>query len=135
MKIQPYLHQLRDHSNRFLNIAMVIYLVMLLLANIRPLERAFIGTFSDKLLHLITYMTLTILVYRGLKFEFFIEKLLATLGIIGLLAALDELLQLFSSHRVADFEDWLYDMLGAVFALLIIMAYRFGRQLLNRNKE
>ena len=123
MNLQAVLQRLQARNNRFLISAFAFYLLMLLLACIRPLERSLISMFNDKLLHVLAYMVITALIYRGLYLQFFIERLLATLAMVGSLGALDELLQLGSSHRVADFEDWLYDMLGAVFVLAILLAY------------
>ena len=114
----------RSHSNRFMSGALALYLVMLIFASNSFLERTLIGMFNDKLLHFLIYSIIAALVYRGLVLEFFIERLLATLGIVGGMAAVDELLQLVSNHRVADFDDWLYDVLGAVFVLMCVLAYR-----------
>ena len=114
----------RSHSNRFMSGALALYLVMLIFASNSFLERTLIGMFNDKLLHFLIYSIIAALVYRGLVLEFFIERLLATLGIVGGMAAVDELLQLVSNHRVADFDDWLYDVLGAVFVLMCVIAYR-----------
>ena len=114
----------RSHSNRFMSGALALYLVMLIFASNTFLERTLIGMFNDKLLHFLIYSIIAALVYRGLVLEFFIERLLATLGIVGGMAAVDELLQLVSNHRVADFDDWLYDVLGAVFVLMCVLAYR-----------
>ena len=104
--------------------ALALYLVMLIFASNSFLERTLIGMFNDKILHFLIYSIIAALVYRGLVLEFFIERLLATLGIVGGMAAVDELLQLVSNHRVADFDDWLYDVLGAVFVLMCVLAYR-----------
>ena len=114
----------RSHSNRFMSGALALYLVMLIFASNSFLERTLIGMFNDKILHFLIYSIIAALVYRGLVLEFFIERLLATLGIVGGMAAVDELLQLVSNHRVADFDDWLYDVLGAVFVLMCVIAYR-----------
>ena len=135
MSLQSFLNLLKSRSNRFVLGALFFYILMLLMASIRPLERNFIGMFNDKLLHLLAYMAISALLYRGLTLSFFIERLLATLGIVGLLGAIDELLQLGSSHRVADFEDWLYDMLGAVFVLMAVLAYRTAMQLYRGKQE
>ncbi len=128
-RFQSYFESLQLRGNRFLIGALSLYVLMLLLASIRPLERSLIAMFNDKLLHVLVYMAISTLLYRGLRLEFFIERLLATLGIVALLAGFDELLQLGSSHRIADFEDWLYDMVGAVFVLMAILAYRTVTQL------
>ena len=123
-RIHYLIESYKSRSNRYLIGALALYVLMLFLASIRPLERTLIGMFNDKLLHVLVYMAISSLLYLGLRLEFFIERLLATMGIVALLAAFDELLQLGSSHRIADFEDWLYDMVGAVFVLMAILAYR-----------
>lgn len=124
MTLHAFISALKARSNRYILGAGAIYLLMLLFASVRPLERALIGMFNDKVLHVLAYMAISALIYRGLRLEFFTERLLAIFGVVGALGAFDELLQLLSSHRVSDFEDWLYDMLGAVLVLLAILAYR-----------
>lgn len=114
----------RLNANPSLVWGLGLYGLMIVLGSIKPLERGLIGMFNDKLLHLLAYMVISTLVFRGLKFEFYIERLLATLGIVASLAAFDELLQLISDHRRAQFDDWLYDVLGAVFVLTAAIGYR-----------
>jgi VanZ family protein len=92
------------------------------LRSVKVFERGLIGSFNDKLLHLLAYALISALIYRGLQFEFLIERLLAAIGLVGVLGAFDELLQLTSSHRVSEFDDWLYDMAGAVLFLLGVIA-------------
>ena len=104
--------------NRWLLAALSFYLLMLVLATVKVFERGLIGSFNDKLLHLLAYALICALIYRGLQFEFLIERLLAAIGLVGVLGAFDELLQLASSHRVSEFDDWLYDMAGGVLFLL-----------------
>mgnify|MGYP002654570245 CR=1 FL=1 len=108
--------------NRWLMAALSFYLLMLVLATFKFFERGLIGSFNDKLLHLLAYMFICALIYRGLQFEFLIERLLVTIACVGALAALDEFLQMASSHRVSEFDDWLYDMAGAVVFLLGVIA-------------
>jgi VanZ family protein len=108
--------------NRWLLAALSFYLLMLVLATVKVFERGLIGSFNDKLLHLLAYALISALIYRGLQFEFLIERLLAAIGLVGVLGAFDELLQLTSSHRVSEFDDWLYDMAGAVLFLLGVIA-------------
>jgi VanZ family protein len=102
------------------------------LASIQPLERGLINLFNDKLLHLLFYMLLTVLIFRGLTIAFFVERVLATFAIGISLAALDEFLQLFSRHRKAHFDDWLYDVLGVVFILSLAIALHVGEALIRR---
>jgi VanZ family protein len=125
-----YLYRL--NSNRQLMLAFALYFLMLVLASIQPLERGLINLFNDKLLHLLFYMALTVLIFRGLTIAFFVERILATFGIGISLAALDEFLQLFSSHRQAQFDDWLYDVLGVVFILSLAIALHAAEVLIRR---
>ena len=125
-----YLYRL--NSNRQLILAFALYFLMLVLASIQPLERGLINLFNDKLLHLLFYMALTVLIFRGLTIVFFIERILATFAIGISLAALDEFLQLFSRHRQAHFDDWLYDVLGVVFILFLAIALHAGQALIRR---
>lgn len=104
--------------NRWLMAALFFYGLMLVLATFKVFERGLIGSFNDKLLHLLAYMIICALIYRGLRFEFLIERLLVTIAMVGFLGAFDELLQMVSSHRVSEFDDWLYDMAGAVIFLV-----------------
>jgi VanZ family protein len=125
-----YLYRL--NSNRQLILAFVLYFLMLVLASIQPLERGLINLFNDKLLHLVFYMALTVLIFRGLTIAFFVERVLASFAIGISLAALDEFLQLFSRHRQAHFDDWLYDVLGVVFVLSLAIALHAGETLIRR---
>ena len=125
-----YLYRL--NSNRQLILAFVLYFLMLVLASIQPLERGLINLFNDKLLHLLFYMLLTVLIFRGLTIAFYVERVLATFAIGISLAALDEFLQLFSRHRIAHFDDWLYDVLGVVFILSLAIAWHAAQALIRR---
>ena len=129
---QRVLYLYRSNSNRQLMLAFILYFLMLVLASFQPLERGLINLFNDKLLHLLFYMALTVLVYRGLSIDFFVERLLACFAIGISLAALDEFLQLLSSHRQAQFDDWLFDMLGVVFILALVITLHVAKTVIRR---
>ena len=129
---QRVLYLYRLNSNRQLLLAFAMYFLMLILASIQPLERGLITLFNDKLLHLLFYMALTVLIFRGLTIAFFVERVLAAFAIGVGLAAFDEILQLFSRHRQAQFDDWLYDVLGVVFILSLAIALHVADALIRR---
>jgi len=116
-------------GNHWLMAALSFYGLMLLLATFKVFERGLIGSFNDKLLHFLAYMLICALIYRGLRFEFLIERFLVTIAIVGVLGAFDELLQMVSSHRVSEFDDWLYDMAGALLFLLGAMLFQLAKNI------
>jgi len=125
-----YLYYL--NTNRQLIAAFALYFLVLILATIQPFERSLITLFNDKLLHLLFYMALTLLIFRGLTIVFYVERVLATFAIAISLAALDEILQTFSSHRQVQFDDWLYDALGVIFVLSLAIALQAAGALIRR---
>jgi len=110
-------------NNRYLLLASLFYGLMFVLASIKGLERTFIWTFNDKLLHFAAYSVLTALVYLGLRSrpsgEFFLPRLLWCWAIVCGLGALDELAQALVA-RDASFDDWLADIAAAIVMLLLI---------------
>ena len=96
---------------------------MFLLGSVRSLERSFIWTFNDKLLHFAAYAVLTVLVYLGLRSrpigQFFLPRILWCLVIVTGLGALDEIAQ-YLVARDANFDDWLADTAAAIVILLFV---------------
>jgi len=110
-------------SNRYFLVASAFYVAMFVLGSIRTLERTFIWTFNDKLLHFLAYSFLTVLVYIGLRSrpigEFFLPRTLACLAIVCVAGALDEIAQYFVG-RDSSFDDWLADSAAAVVILFFV---------------
>ena len=63
---------------------------MIILASFKFLERSFIWTFNDKLLHFVAYAILAGLIFLGWRNKTFLPRLVHTLLILGVLGALDE---------------------------------------------
>jgi len=104
-------------KNPWLLSAWTFYWVMIILASFKFLERSFIWTFNDKLLHFVAYAFLGGLIFLGWRNKTFLPRLVHTLGIVGVLGALDELIQNFTG-RDPSFDDWLADMAGAILMLM-----------------
>ena len=115
-------------SNPWFLGATIFYGAMFILGSVRSLERTFIWTFNDKLLHFTAYFVLTALIYLGLKTrpigELFFPRSLATLAIVAGAGALDEIAQYFVG-RDSSFDDWVADTAAAV-VLLILVALVHG---------
>ena len=90
---------------------------MIILSSFKFLERSFIWTFNDKLLHFVAYAILAGLIFLGWRNKTFLPRLVHTLLILGVLGALDEFLQNFTG-RDPSFDDWLADMAGAILMLM-----------------
>ena len=101
---------------------------MIILASFKFLERSFIWTFNDKLLHFVAYAILAGLIFLGWRNKTFLPRLVHTLLILGVLGALDEFLQNFTG-RDPSFDDWLADMAGAILMLMGFIAFLIVRWL------
>jgi len=83
---------------------------------------------NDKIEHLTAYFILSILLSLSLffqnKYRLFKKYFaIATLSIISIYAALDELHQLFIPGRTCDFYDWLADFTGAAIGVFIVFIF------------
>jgi len=104
-------------KNPWLLIAWAFYWAMVILGSFKFLERSFIWTFNDKLLHFVAYAVLAGLIFIGWANKPFLPRLMTTLGILALLAGVDEILQNLTG-RDPSFDDWLADMAGAILTLI-----------------
>ena len=75
----------------------------------------------DKLAHLLFFATLVILLRLSLKLPLW---LLA--GTAILVGAIDEIHQIWLPGRSAGFDDWATDVVGVVFAVVIIRIFPFS---------
>ena len=113
-----------EHARRnpWLICAWSFYWLMVILGSFKFLERSFIWTFNDKLLHFLAYACLSGLIFIGWRNKPFLPRLMITLGILSVLAAIDEILQNFTG-RDPSFDDWLADMAGAILSLIVLTLY------------
>jgi VanZ family protein len=109
--------------NPWLIAAWVFYCLMIVLGSFRFLERGFVMTFNDKLLHFFAYAVLASLIFWGLKFPI-LQRLLATLSLVAVMGMVDEYLQNFTG-RDPSFDDWLADMSGGILSLICIFFLKF----------
>jgi VanZ family protein len=115
-------------KNPWLLLAWTFYGLMIVLASFKSLERSFIWTFNDKLLHFLAYAVLSAMIFWGWSNKPFLPRLITTLTILGVLGAFDELLQNFT-NRDPSFDDWLADMAGAILSLAAIASLMIVRWL------
>ena len=115
-------------KNPWLLFAWAFYWAMVILASFKFLERSFIWTFNDKLLHFCAYAILAGLIFIGWANKSFLPRLMTTLGILALLAGIDEFLQSFT-NRDPSFDDWLADMAGAILTLIALTGFMVVRWL------
>jgi VanZ family protein len=101
---------------------------MVFLSSFKFLERSFIWTFNDKLLHFLAYACLSGLIFIGWRNKPFLPRLMTTLAILSVLAAIDEILQNLTG-RDPSFDDWLADMAGAILSLIVLTLYSILRWL------
>jgi len=126
MIVKPGMARLPDWlHNRYLQCALLFYGAMFVLGSFRALERSFIWTFNDKLLHFAAYFVLTVLVYLGLRSrpsgELFLPRMFWCLAIASGAGALDEIAQ-YLVGRDSSFDDWLADTAAAIVILCAITA-------------
>lgn len=110
---------IKARRNGYVNAALALYLLMLLLTGFSILEQNLLWNVNDKLLHFGAYLLIALLLYLGLsKIDSpplgMPASIVFTLLAIAFLAAFDEISQVLIEDRVADFDDWLFDLMGAV---------------------
>jgi len=106
----------RAAAQRRTRFALFFYAMVLFMATHWPrLPEVSTGPGFDKLEHLVAYAGLGLLLARHFFFHWRQPRhvLALTLGVVGIFAALDELLQI-PVGRQCDRWDWLADLLGAV---------------------
>jgi VanZ family protein len=104
-------------KNPWLLTAWAFYGSMVILASFKVLERSFIWTFNDKLLHFVAYGVLAALIFIGWRNKTFLPRLMHTLLSLVVLGALDEFVQSITA-RDPSFDDWLADMAGGILMLM-----------------
>lgn len=121
MKQKKFLEHFQ--KNLWLVSAWILYLLMVVLGSFKILERGFIWTFNDRLLHFVAYGFLSALIYMGLRNKTFLPRLMHTLFSLAVFGIADELLQNLTG-RDPSFEDWLSDMAGAILVLTGIVIFK-----------
>ncbi|MCL5030931.1 MAG: VanZ family protein [Bacteroidetes bacterium] len=119
------LDYLEKHKTRLVYLPLIIYWLILLIATSLPGSDMPDIHVSDKIEHFTGYAILTILITFTLlvqsKYKIVKEKAyLATMIIVSVYAALDELHQLFIPGRDCDIFDWTTDFLAACFGILVV---------------
>ena len=110
-------------------IALIIWTILMLTLSSMPDFKAPEGfpKYSDKIVHLFEYGIWAILFLLMLKQEDRINKLLgafiAVLICGGILGVLDEIHQSFISGRSMDKYDFLADVIGMTFAIIIFLIF------------
>ena len=115
-------------KNPWLLFAWAFYWSMVILGSFKFLERSVIWTFNDKLLHFCAYAIIAVLIFVGWANIPFLPRLMTTLGIVALLAGVDEFVQNFTG-RDPSFDDWLADMAGTILALIGVTGFMVARWL------
>jgi VanZ family protein len=91
-----------------------------------PIPRFMAFSFGDKILHALAFMGVgmaaalgTILRRRTIDMRSYIEAWLLT----AVYAVLDEVHQIFTPRRTPSSADWVADVLGAAFGILLFFAF------------
>lgn len=104
-------------------LALLLYGLILVLGNIRDMDEHLLPDASDKLIHAVAYGGLAALLFVGLRAPAW-RRALGIIALIAALGAVDEVIQLFMSHRDADVMDWVADVLGATAVCAALAAIR-----------
>lgn len=103
-----------------------LYLTMVAWGAIPGETQRLFGSTSDKVLHFTAYAVLATCFHAGRR-----GSSLArggwTVGVIALLGALDEAIQLHEPHRTSDVRDWVTDVAAAL-AVSLLFAWWHGRR-------
>jgi len=136
-KIKSHGPDLKHHWNRlspYHQIAVVLFLVMVMLSSIKFIEREVWGVLGARLVHFGTYFVLGLLVYKGFQAPF-LQRCIFAFGVIAGLSLVDELLQVLVPHASPSLEDWITDVAGGIIAIglfavaqLVRDTYRTWRQ-------
>lgn len=119
---------MQEGTKRFLyrTLPVIIYLVLVFTVSSMPsLVPPRLGfSWEDKIYHFCEYAGLAFFLFRALgfwpKFNVYLRRTLLTLATGAAIGAIDELHQIYIPGRASQFGDWLADVGGLVFALVII---------------
>lgn len=104
-------------------LALVLYLMILVLGNMRGMSEQLLPDASDKLIHAVAYGGLAALLFVGLRWPAW-PRAMGIVALIAVLGAVDEYIQSFMPHRDADVMDWVADVLGAAVVCCVLAAIR-----------
>ena len=104
---------------------LVFYWILLFTLTSLPTQSVPAVGVSDKVEHFLAYFGLSFLLYMALLFQKkskFFKKyaLLITLSISFIYGIIDEVHQLLIPGRSCEFNDFIADLLGAIFGLIVI---------------
>ena len=116
--------KLKENKVVLVYLPLVVYWIVLFILTTTPTDiipqlfRA-----QDKLEHFAAYLVLAVLLSLTLHFQkkrvsLSRNLIIATLSLIMIYAAIDELHQIFVPGRIADIFDWMADSLGGAFGIL-----------------
>ncbi len=119
---------MKESTKQFLSkiLPVLIYLaIVFTLSSVPSLIPPHLGiSWEDKVYHFIEYTGLALLLFRAFgfwpKLRAFSGRALLTLMIGSAIGAIDELHQIYIPGRASQFSDWLADVSGTVFAIIIM---------------
>jgi VanZ family protein len=117
---------LEKHKSKLIYIPLVLYWLTLFIFTTLPSKDLPKTGINDKIEHLSAYFILTTLLSLALLFQNKSIKTkknfsIASIFIVAVYAALDEIHQLFIPGRDCDILDWTADMIGAVIGIFLII--------------
>ena len=124
----------KNNLRSYLGIGLALFLMTVITSSNIHLFSSFIWSFSNKFLHLLTYFVIAFFLYLGIRNRTgrtnsnLFEITLTLLG-VAILAAIDELGQIFSDSRTPNFDDWLLDLLGGILLCSVIAAIVLMRKI------
>lgn len=120
---------LKANRRKYVYLPLGIYwLILFTLTSLPSTSFADALRFSDKIKHFVAYLVLSLLLTLALHFQKRWKQLserssLASIVLISIYGALDEIHQIFIPNRGAEFLDWVADLGGAVVGSLIIFYF------------
>lgn len=117
---------LKKHRKKLVYIPLVLYWLLLMAATSLPSSDLPKTNVSDKIEHFTAFFGLAVFLNLTLLFQTrygVLSKYSSTITflIIAVYAGLDEIHQMFIPGRYCDILDWVADIIGAYFGILLVM--------------
>ena len=125
---------IKNNLKNYFGIVLALFLITMITGGKILFLSNFIWSFSNKFLHLLTYFLIAFFLYLGIRNRIgrtnsnLFEITFALLG-VAILAAIDELGQIFSDSRTPNFDDWLLDLVGGILLCSVIAAIVLMRKI------
>lgn len=119
-----FYNYLKQNKVLFVYVPLAIYWLIIFIATSLPtIELPNLFNMQDKLGHFLAYFILANFVVLTLHFQeknLILKKrlIIASIIILSLYAAIDEVHQLLIPGRVADIYDWTADVIGGIFGIM-----------------